>query len=135
MAGRWQSLSVDPQTHIAEPSAQTVDTSIVVGWAAMRAGFTVDLWSDRSLLLVHVRAMRPHYAPYVVSAEPREAATSAAACRSRRSLASLGIVWMIMHVVYVEAEFGLWQLSPDQLSKLIQSCDFERMLGVGHRGQ
>ena len=104
------------ESRIAVPASSTVDFGLVVGWAAVRAGLAAGAWSNRSLLMSHVRAMRPYYPKYLnwFQADPE--------FNSKPEPSVLGkprdLVWMIMHVVYVQAEFGLWQLSADQLAEL-----------------
>jgi hypothetical protein len=114
------------------PSAATVDAGLVIGWAAMRAGLPIALWSDRALLFGQVRAMRPHYAAYArwfqqppPPPSPGGGGGAASNPAVKETLppptllgAPRDLVWMIMHVVYVEAEFGLWQLSEDQRADL-----------------
>ncbi len=122
----------------AVPSAAAVDASLVVGWAAMRAGLPIALWSDRALMLAQVRAMRPHYGAYTRwfqqppstldsvrdddvgngDSSPDHAAVDSHSAPPALLGTPRDLVWMIMHVVYVEAEFGLWQLSAVQFADL-----------------
>ena len=82
----------------------------------MRAGLAAGEWSNRSILMSHVRAMRPHYPEYL------NWFRDYSELHSKPEPSVLGkprdLVWMIMHAVYVQAEFGLWQLSANQLAEL-----------------
>jgi hypothetical protein len=107
------------------PSAAEVDQALVLGWAARRAGHSIDGWSDMNMLMNHVNMFRPLYADHLPGYLPKHVQDIVHVGHVQNdgtisTEAKRDLVWMAMHVVYVVAEFGLWSASQGDVAPEVE---------------